>query len=160
MTAKAWLFLAKVVAITCLLGLAWFLGVRWQYPQGLRLVGDWLFPLIGVRKWELSWTLDHMANIIPFIALVLATPAWYRPWRRGLAVLLGGLAILVVGHLLMLIAFYFIIASYGFSEYAYRWAVPVWVVNDSLPLVLWLACYHRALGQLFPRLRFGSEAQG
>lgn len=154
---ERWLFLGKLVAGTIVLGLIWFLWLSERYPFVLRPVGNWIFPIIGVSKWRLSATLAHMVNMVPYVALVLATPGWKVEWRRHVGALGAGVVALMLGHLLMLTAFDFIIGKYELSKAAYLWSVPVWVLNDSLPFVLWLSFFPNVLTDLFPRIRFGSD---
>lgn len=153
MRKTLWLFLAKLVIYTLAFGLVWFLWLKAQYPLMMRPVGNWLLPLFGAHKWHLSWTLEHFANMGPYIALVLATPGFVRDWKRGLIALGGGLAILMAFHFVMLITFYHIMAQWGLSEITYRWTTPIYIINDSLPLVLWLAFYPNVVGQLVASFR-------
>ena len=149
------LFLAKLVGVTALFGWFWFAWFEHQYPLLLKPFGDWLLPLFGARKWQLSFSLAHMSNWIPYVGLVLAGPHLSSRWKYHLLALVGGLAIIVAGHFAMLIAFYHIIDAYELSKMAYRFMLPIWVLNDALPLILWLAFFPRALSELFPGIHLG-----
>ncbi len=153
MRKTLWLFLTKLLIYTVAFGLVWFLWLKAQYPLLLRPLGDWLLPLFGAHKWHLTWTLEHFANMGPYIALVLATPGFGRQWKRGAVALAGGLAILVAFHYVMLISFYHIMAHWGLSEISYRWTTPIYIINDSLPLILWLVFYPSVISQLLESYR-------
>ncbi|MFH1687318.1 MAG: hypothetical protein ABIE70_07320 [bacterium] len=155
MRKDLWLFLTKLAVVTVVLGLAWFWWFKLQYPRLLQPIGNVVLPWLGAHKWQLSWTLEHMSNMVSYLALVLATPEIGRRWREVLRALYIGLPIMVLVHLLMLAAFDHIISRWGLSEITYRWAVPIWVVNDALPLILWLLLLPEVLTELFPRLRSG-----
>ena len=153
MRKTLWLFLTKLIVVTVAFGLLWFLWLKPVYPHLLRPLGDWLLPLFGARKWHLSWTLEHFANIGPYLALVIATPGFARDWKRGTVALFGGLAILILFHYIMLISFYHIMARWGLSEITYRWTTPIYILNDSLPLIVWLAFYPGVLRELLDAAR-------
>ena len=148
-----WLFLAKLAAVTIAFGLFWFLWFKGVYPQLLRPLGNWLLPLFGAQKWHLSWTLEHFANIGPYLALLIATPGFLRNRKRAALSIVGGLSALMAFHFVMLISFYHIMAKWGLSEITYRWTTPIYVINDALPLVLWLAFYPNVIGELLAAFR-------
>ncbi|HPC11873.1 MAG TPA: hypothetical protein PK112_07215, partial [candidate division Zixibacteria bacterium] len=71
---ELWLFLAKLVPLTLLLGYVWFRTVQRQYPDFVDVVADPFFRLVGVRRWWLALVIEHFTNIVPYLALVLASP--------------------------------------------------------------------------------------
>lgn len=150
-----WQFLAKLVAVTLVLGLVWFWWLREAYLSFITDPARLVLPMLGVEKLHFSAAAEHFANLIPFVALVLAAPEATRRWRYLVTSLMFGICLLMIGHLLMLTGFYFIIEKYALSRQAYRLMLPIWVLNDALPLILWLAFYPRALRGLFPRVRIG-----
>lgn len=155
MKKNLWQFLAKLVVVTLALGLVWFWWLREAYPDFIAIPAQTVLPVFGVEKLHFNAAAEHFANMIPFTALVLAGPGAVKRWRYLIMSLVGGLVILMIGHLLMLIGFYFIIEEYALSRQAYRLILPIWVLNDALPLILWLGFYPRALRELFPRIRLG-----
>lgn len=157
MRKDLWLFLTKLVVVTVIMGLIWFWWLKEYYPQFLEPIGNLVLPWLGARKWQLSWTLDHMANMVPYIAMVLATPNLTTNWKIVLRGLYVGLPVLIIVHLLMLAAFDHIISSWGLSEITYRWAVPIWVVNDAMPLILYLLLFARVFSQLFAGISFARK---
>jgi hypothetical protein len=96
---------------------------------------------------------------VPYVAIVLSTPGLLRNWKRSLAALGGGVAVLVLVHLAMSAAVYHLEAEYSLSKEFYRFMVPIYVVNDALPLALWLLFYPRVLGELFDLSRLGLQSQ-
>lgn len=153
MKKNLWQFLAKLAAVTVILGLAWFWWLREAYPGFIAIPARSLLPLLGVQKLHFSAASEHFANMIPYVALVLAGPGALKRWRQLLLALFAGIAILVIGHLLMLTGFYFIVEEYALSKQAYRLILPIWVLNDALPLILWLTFYPGSLRELFPRIK-------
>jgi len=145
---ELWLFLAKLVPLTLLLGYVWFRTVQRQYPDFVDVVADPFFRLVGVRRWWLALVIEHFTNIVPYLALVLASPDLIARWRRTLAALLGGGTALVLGHLLLSTAVYHLNEAYGLSKSFYRVIVPLYLVNDALPLILWFAFYPSLPGRL------------
>jgi len=150
---ELWLFLAKLIPLTLLFGYIWLSGLQAKYPDLLDPIALPFFKLVGVRRWWLALVMEHFTNIVPYAALVLATPGLIERWRRALLALFGGLAIIVLAHLLLSTAVYYLEIEYRMSKAFYRFIVPMYLLNDSLPLVLWLAFYpampERLLGWKF-----------
>jgi len=155
-----WLFLAKLAGVSLVLGYLWFIGWQTAYPHWITPIADPLFRLFGVTKWLLSVTLHHFTNIIPYLALVLATPGHVKAWKRGILALFGGTAVIVLGHILMSTAIFYIWQAHGFGKTAYRYIVPVYLINDALPLVLWIVFYSDKLREILPKGLFSSGRDG
>ncbi len=158
MKKELWLFLGKLAVFTLILGYIWFKAAQRQYPDLIEPVAAVFFQLTGVRRWWLALVLEHYTNLVPYIALVLATPGLITNWKRSLIVLAGGLAILVLVHLAMAAAVYHLVAEYALSKTCYTYLVPIYLVNDALPLVLWILFYPRVLPELFRFSPFGERA--
>ena len=144
-----WLFLTKLLLFTLILGYIWFSGLQRSYPFIIDPLASWFFKLVGVKKWWLSLTVEHFTNLIPYLGLILASPGFFKNWKHTLTALLGGLAVLVAVHILMSAAMYYIVGEYGMSKSAYKIIVPIYLVNDALPLILWLVFYPELLSKLF-----------
>ena len=142
-------FLLKLLGFTLALGYVWFAGLQRAYPDLIEPVANWFFELAGVRRWWLVLTVEHFTNVVPYLALVLASPGFFTNWKRTLLALLGGLSALVLTHIVMSIAIYYIVEAYSMSRQAYRLIVPVYIINDALPLVLWLLLYPALVPRLF-----------
>lgn len=145
---QLWLFLAKLVPLTLILGYLWFSGLQIEYPSLLKPLATPLFAITGVRKWWLALTVEHFTSLVPYIALVLSTPDLIKDWKRSLWALFGGVAIIVAGHLLMSVAIYHIMEQYAQIKTSYVLLVPVYLINDAFPLVLWLLFFPNCLGRL------------
>ncbi len=142
------LFLLKLVPLTLILGYLWYTSVQTAYPTLLEPLADPVFRLTGVRKWWLVLLMEHYTSLVPYLALVLSSAEFIREWKRSLAALVGGTAIIVMGHLLMSIATYHIMDNFAAMKTSYVLLVPVYLINDALPLVLWLLFF----GSFFARL--------
>lgn len=152
MRKSLWLFLLKLVIVTGVLGYLWYARYQTMYPYWIDPFATWFFKLVGVRKWWLSLTVEHFTNLVPYVGLVLSTPGIIKGWRRSLLALIVGLVVLVIGHVLMSTGIYFVVEKHAISKAAYRYIVPIYLINDALPLVLWLAFYPRLVPEMF-RLR-------
>jgi hypothetical protein len=153
-----WLFLLKLVSISLVLGFLWFWKLQDAYPHFLEPIAVPFFQWVGVKKWLLSWVIDHFTNIVPYIALVLASPGLLSNWKKTLAALLGGLAILIISHLLLSWLVYHYSAQYRFTKQFFRITFPFFLLSDALPLALWLLFYPRILPELFGFMKWGKKS--
>ncbi|MFH1374949.1 MAG: hypothetical protein ABII79_14290 [bacterium] len=149
MRKNLWLFLLKLLVFSLALGYLWFTRYQRLYPYWIDGVADPFFEFVGVRKWWLGLVVEHFTNLVPYLALVLASPGFFRHWRRTLAALVGGVAILVLGHLLLSWAVYHFNELYSLSRSFYRIVIPMYIINDALPLLLWLSFFPSLLTELF-----------
>ena len=149
MKKDLWLFLLKLIPLTLVLGYFWFTNWQVRYPDWLDPIALPFFKLVGVRKWWLALVVEHFTNIIPYIALVLSVPDHIKEWKRGLLALFGGMAIIILGHLCLSWAVYYFNLDYGMSKSFYRIILPFYLLNDALPLILWLSFYPHMLSRLF-----------
>jgi len=140
-----------------LLGWLWFAGLQRAYPDLIEPIAFPLFGLMGVREWHLYLLAEHFTNLVPYIALVIATPGIIRQWRRFVLALVVGLAIIILVHIFMSVAVYHVYEAYKMSENALRVIVPIYLVNDALPLILWLGCFPKALSDLFGFIKWGKH---
>ena len=152
-----WLFLAKLAIFTVIFGLLWFYYVQNLYPVILKPIVFPIFKWIGVKKWRLSILLDHFTNIIPYVALICASPGFIKNWKKTIAALVGGLLILMLGHIAISWIDYHFWSKYGTTRPFFRRIFHFYLINDALPLGLWLLFYPRLLPQLFSFLRFGKK---
>jgi hypothetical protein len=150
-------FALKALSISLVLGFLWFWKAQDLYPHLLSPISVPFFQWVGVKKWLLSRVIDHFTNIVPYVALVLATPEAFRNWKKTLFALLGGLAILAAGHLLLSWAVYYYSAQYRFSKAYFRAAFPYFLLCDAMPLILWLLFYPRVLPKM---LNFRKPGEG
>lgn len=149
MKRNLYLFLIRLCLISFALGFLWFWKLENIYPRILWPVVVPFFQWVGVKKWLLSRVVDHFTNIVPYLALVLATPGALNNWKRFLAAILGGLLILAMMHLVLSWAVYYYSEQFGFTRLYFRRTFPVFLINDALPLPLWLIFYPRVHKDLF-----------
>nr|MBN2278367.1 hypothetical protein [candidate division Zixibacteria bacterium] len=157
MKKDLWLFLLKLAFFSLALGLLWHFYLQTLYPHFLKPVAVPFFQWVGVKKWRLSLLLDHFSNLVPYTALVLATPGIIKEWKKTLLTFFGGLLILMIGHLLLSWADYYYWAKYGLTRGLFRNTFHFILLNDALPLGLWLLFYSRKLTGLFGFLKFGRK---
>ncbi len=83
-----------------------------------------------------AWlALNMVFNVVPFIALVLATPR--ITWRRMLEVLVYGLLLLFVLHVLSIMAIFFRVATGFFWKDAVYYFFAT-LLEALSPIILWL----------------------
>ncbi len=155
MKRSLWLFLLKLLPATLLLGWLWFTRGQFAYPDLIEPMALPIFSLLGVKQWHLYLLAEHFTNLVPYIALVIATPGIVGQWKRFVFALFVGLAIIVLMHIVMSVAVYHVYEAYKMSENAFRIIVPIYLVNDALPLILWLAFFPKVLSELFGFIKFG-----
>jgi len=144
-----WLFLLKLLVFSLVLGYLWFSRYQVLYPYWIDGIADPFFKLVGVKKWWLALVVEHFTNLVPYLALVLSSPGLFKNWKRTLSALIGGIAILILGHLLLSWAVYYFNAKYSLSRDFYKIVVPMYIINDALPLVLWLSFFPKLPAELF-----------
>lgn len=155
MKRNLWLFLLKLLITTLILGYFWTTGWKMAYPNWIKPIAQLFFDIFGVTKWNLSLTAEHFASWIPFIGLLVATPGLLRRWKHALVALFGGVAAIVLMHIVMSIAIFYIVSAFEMSQNAYRLLLPIYLVNDAMPLILWLAFFPTVLSELFGFIKWG-----
>ncbi len=159
MKKEPWPFLLKLVLSTLILGYIWFAAAQNAYPHMLKPIFYPFFQWVGVKTWRLSILLDHFTNIIPFISLIIATPGFFKNWKKTLIALIGGLIILMLGHLALSWLDYHFWSQYKTTRKFFKSTFHYYLLNDALPLGLWLLFYPRVLPQIFPFFRFSKRAE-
>lgn len=154
MKKDRWLFLLKLAVFSIGLGLLWFYFLQAQYPKLIQPVFIPLFEVLDIRKWRLYQLLDHFTNLVTYTVLILSTPGIIKNWKKSLICLFGGLLILVVGHFFLSWIDYYYYAQYKQSRTFFRSAFHFYILNDTLPLILWLLFYPGVLTKLFPFMKF------
>lgn len=145
---KLLLFLAKLVAVSLTIGYLWFDGLQIKYVDILSPVAEPVLMFFGASRWWLAMVVEHFTSLIPFIALVLASPGLISRWQNSLIGLVAGIAIIVSGHLLMSVGVFHIVENFGMSRTGYVFLIPLYILNDALPLILWLVFFPGVFGDL------------
>ena len=159
MKKESWLFPTKVGVFLLAFGWLWFWLVQDAYPYFLKPVAYPFFEWVGVKKWRLSLLLDHFTNIVPYVTLVCASPGFFKNWKKTLTALFGGLVILMIGHLLLSWMDYYFWAKYKMTKQFFKITFPFLMLNDGLPLGLWLLFYPKVLPRVFGFLKFGKTSE-
>ncbi len=159
MKKESWLFLIKVALFLLAFGWIWFWLVQDAYPYFLKPVAYPFFQWVGVRKWRLSLLLDHFTNVVPYVTLVCASPGFFKNWKKTLIALFGGLVILMIGHLLLSYVDYYFYSRYKMTKSFFKGMFPFLMLNDALPLGLWLLFYPKVLPEVFSFLKFGRKTE-
>jgi len=154
---ELWLFLAKLAGCLLAFGLIRFWYVQELYPYFLKPVAVPFFQIVGVGKWRLSLLLDHFSNMVPYLALVCASPGFFKNWKRTIIAAVGGLLLLMLGHLLLSWLDFYFWSQYKMTKKFFRSTFPFLMLNDALPLGLWLLFYPELLTKLFGFVRFKSS---
>lgn len=161
MKKEPWPFLFKLIISSLVLGYIWFDFAQDAYPVFLKPIVFPFFKWVGVKKWRLSFLLDHFTNIIPYLALVIATPGFFKNWKRTLIAGFGGLIILIIGHLLIswIDYHYWSQAQFKLTRGFFKNTFYIYMLNDALPLGIWLLFYPQILSQIFKFLKFGRKEE-
>ena len=140
MKKERWLFLLKLTCLVVLLGYGW---VQYQvyYPAVLGPVFLPVLAQVGVDRWYMALLLDHFTTWLPFAALVLASPDPIAQWKRHLRNLSIGLGAILLSHFLLSWAIFEIVAVHCMNNTYYKLSLPLYFVNDALPLALWVWLY-------------------
>ena len=154
---ELWLFLAKLTGLTLVFGYIWYAGLQERYPYILQPIAEPILTSLGVREWRLMLVLEHFTNIVPYLALVLASPRILAIWKKVVTALVIGTVVIVAGHIALSAAVYHLEQAYSLSKSFYRVIVPLYLINDALPLVLWLLFFPRLPGQLLGIELFGRK---
>jgi hypothetical protein len=120
-------FVASFVLISLPLTWFWVEGGWNSYAQLLNHVGGPIYSLVGLEELRIP-ARDRYINLIPFIALVIATPGLVL--RRRLIGLLAGAALLFVSHLV-------INAVAELSGPTRALPPTLSTFSDALPLAIW-----------------------
>ncbi len=139
------------------LPLFWFWMERGQAGYQ-KLMGVAIVPLVkalGEKDLNLFVLKAHYMNVVPLVALILATPA--LGWKKRLLALALGLAILFIWHLLFSLALNHYQMLWGRDRRFYRVFIPAISVNSALPVILWLLLAWKGakelLGEIFARAK-------
>ena len=135
------------------LPLFWF-WMEWGQAAYQKLVGTAIVPLakmLGEKDLNLFVLKAHYMNAVPFLALMLATPA--LSWKKRVTALILGLALLFVWHLLFSLVLNHYQILWGPDRRFYRLFIPTISVNSALPVILWFILAWKGarelLGEIF-----------
>lgn len=118
----------------------------------LRPAYDWM----GLPHRRGGPVAPRLVSIVPFVVLMAITPG--MGWRRRLRGIAIGLLVIAIFHLLLFVLVDSAYAVLGRSRRALAKIVPFLVINDGIPLVIWIFFARDFLRQLIPA--FGERARG
>jgi hypothetical protein len=150
----AFLFFALTVP------LAW-LWVQWGERVYARLLLDVLDPLydaIGLRHRRGGPVAPRLVSVVPFVVLMAITPG--MTWRRRLVGALVGLVVIACFHLLLFVLVDAAYAVFGRTRRALTRIVPFLLINDGIPLLVWIFLARDFLRRVVPGLRERPPAPG
>jgi len=146
-------FFLLLIAFSLLLFWLW---MEWGQTNYQKLMGAVIVPaakVLGEKELNLFVLKAHYMNAVPFIALILATPA--LGWKKRLAALAFGLMLLFVWHLFFSLVLNHYQALWGSDRRFYRLFIPTISVNSAVPVILWLILAWKGgkdlLGEIFAR---------
>jgi hypothetical protein len=152
------LLLALFFALT--MPLAW-LWVEWGEGVYARLLLDVLDPFyraIGLRHLRGGPVSPRLVSIVPFAVLMAITPG--MTWRRRVVGSLVGLAVIACFHLLLFVLVDSAYAAFGRTRRALTRIVPFLLINDGIPLLVWIFFARDFLRRVVPGLRERPPAPG
>jgi spermidine synthase len=133
--------------------LAW-LWFEWGRSHYVHLVLGVVDAVLGTSKaasdWGGSAAAPRFITVVPFLVLMLVTPG--LRWRRRLLGAVGGLALLVLVHALLLIVVDVAQAEFGRGRQSIRRFFPFLILADGAPLLLWLFLARSFVAQALPGL--------
>ena len=135
MKKRLLLLTIEFLAITVPLGWLWIEWGRGAYLKLFVKIAEPIFLLIGVTELKPQLVLDHFINYVPFIVLMVITPK--LSVKRRLVGIAVGLAVLFIGHVGLMSLASFATSNYGLTQQAFSMLFPGFLVNDSLPFILW-----------------------
>lgn len=133
-----------------------WLWAQWGQNTYQQLMGATIVPLarkMGEKSLNLFLIKGHYLNVVPFAALILASPA--LGWKKRATALVFGLAVLFCWHLVFSLVLNHFQTLWDHDRRFYRLFVPATSLNSAMPVVLWFIVAWRGvkdlLGEIFVR---------
>lgn len=140
--------------------LAW-LWLEWgeaAYAHLLLAILDPLYDVLGLRHQRGGPVAPRLVSVVPFAVLMAITPG--MGLRRRLVGVGVGLLVIACFHLFL---FLFVDAAYvvlGRTRRALAKIVPLLLINDGIPFLVWLFLARDFLRSLVPALREPASEPG
>ena len=151
MAKRLLLLAAKFLIITVPLGLIWIEWARTAYLNLFVKIATPVLLLFGVQDIFGKYVVDHFINYVPFLVLIVITPE-LSPKRRIVGGVIG-FFLLFVGHIVLTTIAYYAIHNYGQTQKAFSVLFPGFLLNDSLPFIIWAIVASGWLKQLLGSLK-------
>ncbi len=144
------LLLLLFVALT--MPLAW-LWLEWGEAVYARLLWEILHPVygwMGLRHQRGGPVGPRLVSVVPFVVLMAITPG--MGWRRRVKGVVVGLLVISSFHLLLFVLVDSAYVVLGRNRRALSKIVPFLLINDGIPLVVWIFFARDFLRRLVPAL--------
>ena len=152
------LLLLLLLFLALSMPLAW-LWLEWGQPVYVRLLRAMLDPIyhaIGLHHQGAGPVAPRLVSVVPFLVLMAITPA--MSWRRRWVGALVGMAVILGFHLFLFAMVDAVYSVLGRNRRALSRIVPLLLVNDGIPFLVWLFFARDFLRQIVPAL--GERPQG
>jgi hypothetical protein len=127
--------LAKLVAVTVPLTLVWIQWGREAYYQFFLHSSRPLLIALGVTGVRRDLVHDRFINYLPFIALLVITPA--LSLKRRVIGGLVGCVVLYLSHVGLTYASFAAFIEHGETRESMSQLFPAYLLSDALPFLLW-----------------------
>lgn len=149
MREKLWVFIAKFVGVSLILFVLWYWKGQDYY---IKILDSFLtFVLITISGIDIeyfSYPVDIFNNLIPFVSLMIITR--YMKFKKRMSKLGWGLLILVLWHIVLSQAIYFLHDQYQRTSELYeKFSVPLYLFSETLPFLLWILLARKQVVDLF-----------
>jgi hypothetical protein len=146
------LLLPLVLFFALSMPLAW-LWLEWGqavYVRLLRAMLDPIYHAIGLHHQGAGPVAPRLVSVVPFLVLMAITPA--MSWRRRWVGALVGMAVILGFHLFLFVMVDAVTSVLGRNRRALSRIVPLLLVNDGIPFLIWIFFARDFLRQIVPAL--------
>jgi amino acid transporter len=149
MREKLWIFIAKFVAVSLILFTFWYWKGQSYYIKILdTTLTSVLITLLGFNIEYFSYPADIFNNLIPFVSLMIITR--HIKFKKRMSQLGWGLLILILWHIILSQAIYFLHDQYQRESPLYeKLSVPLYLFSETLPFLLWILFARKQVVDLF-----------
>ncbi len=151
MKKRILLLTIEFFAITVSLGWLWIEWGRSAYLKLFVIIAKPVFILLGITELKPQLVIDHFINYVPFVVLMVITPK--LSITRRFVGIVAGVVILFVGHIGLMSLAHVATSNYGQTQKAFSVLFPGFLVNDSLPFILWAIIASGWLKQVIASVR-------
>ena len=149
MKEKLWVFIAKFVAVSLILFALWYWKGQTYYIKFLDgFLNFVLITLLGLNIEYFSYPVDIFNNLNPFVSLMIITKD--MKFKKRMSKLGWGLLILILWHIILSQAIYFLHDQYQVTSKLYeKLSVPLYLFSQTLPFLLWILFAQKQVVDLF-----------
>lgn len=157
MKEKLWVFIAKFVAVSLILFALWYWKGQTYYIKILDgFLSFVLITLFGLNIEYFSYPVDIFNNLNPFVSLMIITKE--MKFKKRMSKLGWGLLILILWHIILSQAIYFLHDQYQVTSKLYeKLSIPLYLFSETLPFLLWILFARNQVVDLFMPRRVAPE---